>query len=195
MHYFDILFAGLGLVFFIGGFRRGLIGEIVRLAGVIVAFALALSWYSRVYMYASEWIQISPHTLTALSFIGVFIAVLCLVLAAGWFLRRLVRETVFGGIDRIFGGILGVLKIAVIAWVFVASVHASPFSGTKESLSNSRVYSLLKRIGPGLKVPHIAIPRDAVRDRIGGISEKIRTGISSRSRDTVIFHKDSASKP
>jgi uncharacterized membrane protein required for colicin V production len=189
MHYFDIIIAAVALIFFITGFKRGLIGELVRLIGVVIAFIVAISLYTQVYALLVQRLPFSRAAVTAISFIGLFFAALLVVLAAGWLLRRVVQATLFGGLDRILGGIVGVCKVVVIVWVFVMSVEASPFQRTRTSLAASYVYSLLKDIGPDIHVPSIALPRQTVGNALDSLPRKIRARVNAMSSDSVIIHE------
>jgi membrane protein required for colicin V production len=105
---------------------QGFFREAFRLAGLVVGYLLAAWWYHSL----AEWF--APHLKTVwigeiASFLIIFFAVLLLAGGAGRITRWMMKEAGLTTIDRILGGVLGVLKgVLVVAVVLTAMAAFAP---------------------------------------------------------------------
>ena len=155
MHSLDIIASVILCVFLFFGMKDGLIEGIFQLLAAIGGFAGAILWYPMVYDKL-DFIKISAHNLTVISFVICFFILLCAILLIGWTIKKLIHLTPLGWIDRLLGGILGMLKAAILIWIFVLSVIFLPQSKLKSSFTGSYTYKILKDIPIRLSLPKFA---------------------------------------
>ncbi len=166
LHPFDIILAVIGLLFVVIGMYRGLIHEAFRLLAVFAGFAVAIGFYRRIY-YHIGFLPISDSARLVAGFIVLFLGGVLGVLLLGWAVEKVVHLTVLGWVDRLFGGIFGLLKILLVAWIFVRSAESSPFTSQKQSLRQSYTYRLLASVPPKLTLPYLRRHREAIRMKMG----------------------------
>ncbi|MBZ5550367.1 MAG: CvpA family protein [Acidobacteriia bacterium] len=105
---------------------QGFFREAFRLAGLVVGYLLAAWQYHRL----AEWF--APHLKSVwigeiAGFLVIFFAVLIVAGLAGRIARWVMKETGLTTIDRILGGVLGLLKgVLVVAVVLTAMAAFAP---------------------------------------------------------------------
>ena len=108
-----IVVAGLG----IAGLRQGLIRTVFGIAGLIGGIFLAGRYYdelaARVFPSSAYWSNIAAYAIIA-------VATLVVAGVLGWLLAKLVNFAALGWVDKLVGGILGV----VIGGLLCAAVLA-----------------------------------------------------------------------
>jgi membrane protein required for colicin V production len=108
-----IVVAGLG----IAGLRQGLIRTVFGIAGLIGGIFLAGRYYdelaARIFPSSAYWGNIAAYAIIA-------IATLLVAGVVGWLLAKLVNFAALGWVDKLVGGILGV----VIGGLLCAAVLA-----------------------------------------------------------------------
>lgn len=136
MSTFDIILAALLLFGFVRGLFKGLFVEIASLVGLIggVYGAIHFSFYVGDFLNQKlDWDQqYITYTAFALTFIGIVVA----VSLAGKLLTKIANFAALGILNKILGGIFGMLKIALIISVvlsfFMKINNAIPFVSKKQ---------------------------------------------------------------
>jgi uncharacterized membrane protein required for colicin V production len=160
MHTLDIFFL-IGAAFFVFvGIRRGLVGEIFRLAAIIAGFFAGFLYYPDL---AAVLNIASPYLSTAVSFSIIYIAVFMLVLGAGWIVRKIVHLTPLGWFDYLFGGIIGLAKTAIIFWIICLSFATFPASMKKFHFKHSLVYKAYTALPAMMKIDRMIEVRNSLR--------------------------------
>ena len=127
MTWFDYAVLGvIGLSMTLGGFR-GLVREMISLAGWIAAAVLASTFASQL----AGWIPASvstPVLRVALAFVIVFLAVVLAFALAGWLLSVLIKAAGLGLADRILGATFGLARgmLIVLVAVMLAGLTVLP---------------------------------------------------------------------
>ena len=119
MTVFDYAFLGLLAVMAILGFWRGLISEVLAIAGWILAFIVARMFAGEAAVLFVDWLS-EPAFAYLAAFVLLFMVVLIAVAIVRYVLRALIRAVGLGFIDRGFGAIFGMVKAVVIACLLVA---------------------------------------------------------------------------
>ncbi|WP_310644202.1 CvpA family protein [Limnohabitans sp.] len=119
-----ILLAVLGLSFLLG-IWRGLVHEVLSLAGWIVAFFVSQMYAPR----AAAWLPMegsSQMLRYAAGFVTVFVAVLIATVFLSWLIRKMVSAVGLGPLDRLLGAVFGLLRGLVILLAVTVVVGMTP---------------------------------------------------------------------
>lgn len=119
MTVFDFAFLGLVVVLAILGFWRGLVSEVLALAGWVLAFIAARLFAGEAGSLFVNWVS-EPAFAYVAGFALVFAAVLVLVAICRYLLRALIRAVGLGFVDRGLGAVFGGVKAVAIAGLLVA---------------------------------------------------------------------------
>lgn len=118
MTWFDYAVLGvIGLSLLLGAFR-GLVKEMISLAGWIVAAVVASTFASQF----AEWVPAgvsNPVLRVAITFVIVFLAVVLFSAVVGWILSMLIKAAGLGLADRILGAMFGLARGVLIVLVTV----------------------------------------------------------------------------
>ena len=123
-----ILLAVLGLSLLLG-LWRGLVQEVLSLAGWVAAFYLSQ-------MYAPQtaaWLPMegsSQMLRYAAGFVVVFLAVLVATALVSWTLKKLLSAVGLGLLDRMFGSVFGLMRGVVLLLVVTVFVGMTPMRET-----------------------------------------------------------------
>lgn len=121
MHAFDIVIISIAGFFLIRGIFRGFIKEFFSIIGVFVGFFAALMFYRSVVQLLSAWITNEGY-LSVLSFMVIFLFVYVTISVSGVIIKYLLKITILGWVDRIFGAVFGALKGGLIAAVLLLAL-------------------------------------------------------------------------
>ena len=124
-----ILLAVLGLSLLLGVWR-GLVQEVLSLAGWVVAFYVSQMYAPR----AAAWLPMegsSQMLRYAAGFVVVFIAVLVATVLVSWVVKKLVSAVGLGPLDRLLGSLFGLLRGVVILLAVTVIVGMTPMRETE----------------------------------------------------------------
>lgn len=95
------------------GFFRGLVQEISVIVGLVIGVIIAANYYLSLSRLISQWVH-TPLYSRIISFLLILVASYWLIRIGGNLLHRLVSVVYLGSLDRVLGGVFGVLKGSVI---------------------------------------------------------------------------------
>jgi membrane protein required for colicin V production len=163
MNSFDIFVVACILIFLCFGLWRGAAKQILSLIGLGVGVYLALRWHSGLAGYipfGSEALRLP------IAFALIVILVMVLAYFVGWAVTKLVSAIGLGWLNRLFGGIISLLKAALVI-LAVAILLVEILPGQSQTLRNSKVLPwVLKAESAVVSL----IPEDARRT----VNEKLR---------------------
>ncbi len=107
MHWLDIVLIVILLINVIFGFWQGFIRACFSLAGIVIGIILASNYYSS--LAESLGFISNPGTANIVAFVLIMIAVAVVAMITALLLRKLLEVIKLGCIDRIAGGILGLI--------------------------------------------------------------------------------------
>lgn len=119
-----ILLAVLGLSMLLG-LWRGLVQEVLSLAGWVAAFFVAQIYAPK----AAAWLPMegsSQMLRYAAGFVTVFIAVLIATVLVSWMVKKLVSAVGLGPLDRLLGSLFGLLRGMVVLLAVTVVVGMTP---------------------------------------------------------------------
>ncbi len=164
MTVFDIVLASFLVLGFISGFIKGLFSEIASLVAVMLGIYVAIhfSYYAEDFLSDSilGW---NSRTNKIVGYIITFLGVVLLVIFTGKILTKMADITALGLVNKILGGLFGVLKTALIfsfIFVFMDKIKTKiPFL-TEKMKEESVMYAPIKIIAPTIFPSVIEQPED-----------------------------------
>jgi membrane protein required for colicin V production len=150
MHAFDVIFGVMALILIFLGIKRGFIEEVMRLAAIVTGFLGALALYRHVSPYLS-FLSLSPHVITVISFLIVFFCIAFAIVCVGKLLKKMVKLTMMGWLDRLCGACVGAIKVFFLGWIFVIIASSIPVPTLRYFFKGSNAYSFFVAISPALK--------------------------------------------
>lgn len=150
MTWVDYAVFGVIAVSVLWGAWRGLVREIISLAGWVIAFLAANLFAAPVSDLLPAALE-NPKLRTAAAFAAVFLGALVLATLAGLVLSKLVKAVGLGGLDRLLGALFGLARagLVVAALTLLAGLTSLP---TQPAWKQSLTGGLLAQAGNALRV-------------------------------------------
>jgi membrane protein required for colicin V production len=149
VNWIDLLSLAVLAVFFIAGLVKGLIREIMTLAGVIVSFLAALHLAGLAAPWIEKWVVLPSRISLFVGFLLVFVALLVVFHILGYVIYRVVRATPLTFLDRLAGGIFGLCKASLIIFLVLLVISLVPMSRSAASrLSDSYAFRTARWAAP-----------------------------------------------
>ena len=126
--------------FCVKGFFRGFIMEALTLVGLVLAYFIALREMSALATVIAKAVRLPPMVITSVSFFIIFILI---VLFCRWMagaLRKLIKWTFLGWLDRGGGVLFGALKGALVASLLALLISLIPFPDNVESVKEKSFF-------------------------------------------------------
>jgi membrane protein required for colicin V production len=149
MNIIDIVLLILFAWFAFQGFRKGFIIELASL------IALILGIYTAIYFsgYASDFLvnsmDMDNDYVPVTSFVITFIIVVLIVYVLGRILEKFVNMIALGFLNKLAGGVFGILKAALFISVFIVILnHYNINFISSEKKDNSLLYEPVEEIAP-----------------------------------------------
>ena len=123
----DWIFLGVLTVSMFIGLVRGLIKEIVSLAGLVLAFILAKEYATPM----GEWFDFileSPLARYGAAFATIFFGVLVVSALIGWILAKIIQFAALKFMDHLMGGLFGFLRGLVLLLVVTFVTDQTPLA-------------------------------------------------------------------
>ncbi len=151
MNYIDIILIIPIIWFAYQGFKRGLIIELASLIALILGIYAALYFSG----YAADFLvnnfEMGPQYVPVIAFIITFIVVVVLVHLLGRILEKLVNMVALGFLNKLTGGIFGIMKaVLFISIILMVIHHFNNEFVSKEKQDNSLLYKPIAGIAPFL---------------------------------------------
>ena len=169
MNYIDIIIIIPLLWGLYKGFSKGLIIE----AATLISFALAVWGGIKFHDFLSVWMHDSldwtSKYLPVISFAVIFIGILILVFSLAKLIQRFVKAVALGFVNKLAGGIFGMLKFGLILSVLIfvlnaieKTIQVIPAETKKSSLLYEPIGKIAPMIIPGLEgsklCPSLTLP-------------------------------------
>jgi len=151
MNTVDIILSLLLLYGLVRGFFRGLLTELASLIGIIAGIYGAVHFSHFLGEFLSDHIDWQIQYINLVSFAITFVLILFLVSLVGKMLTKVAAFAALGIVNKLLGGIFGLMKFA-----FIASVIIMFFKATNErieivedsTIEESILYDPVERIAP-----------------------------------------------
>jgi len=126
--------AALGLV-------RGFLKEVISIAALVVGLVLAGQLYRPAAGLFTRWVE-APEVRSWMGFVAVFLAVLVLAGIGIWVADRILKFAALKWVDRLLGGLFGLVRGWLVATVLVLAMGAFSFGARTLQRSTFAPYLL-----------------------------------------------------
>ena len=123
MQIIDIIFGALLVVGLIMGLVKGLVKQVASLSGLVCGLLVGRAFYMPVGGFFVKIFKLSVEASHITAFILILILVPLLFSLVGWLLSKLLSAISLGWINRLLGGIVGVLKFALLAGIIITGIE------------------------------------------------------------------------
>jgi membrane protein required for colicin V production len=106
----DLLLIALPLLGAIGGFRHGMVKEISGIIGLIAAIYAAINLSDWAKGFIRPYVEWTDNIVSFAAFVGVLLGVMLVVALFAKLIESLLGFMMLGGINRIIGAVVGMLK-------------------------------------------------------------------------------------
>src|SRR5256885_6704713 len=132
----DWMICAVVLLNVIAAAMQGFFTEALSMAGLIVGYVVAAWQYRRLAEWFESFLK-NPWLAEILGFLIIFFAIVLLFGLAAKIARWVMKETGLSGFDRFLGGVLGLLKGALMVAVILMGMTA--FTPTSKMLEKSQL--------------------------------------------------------
>ncbi len=154
MNSLDIGILSIAAIFFIKGFFRGFVYELITIAGLILGYLISITYLSLLTVLILNFFPTFPESVVKLvSFFILFVGTNLLLRLVANILTKTLKVAMLGWLNRLFGGVMGVVKSIFILGIIVFVINLIPFSTTfmeQFEVKDSLLYPLLEAVGPKL---------------------------------------------
>lgn len=150
MNYIDIIIGVVILFGFVRGIMRGLIIEIASIIGLVIGIYGAIHFSYIIGDYMGPKLDWDKGYTDLTAFAITFVVIVVLVALLGKMLTKVASVAALGLVNRIMGGVFGVLKYVIIIGamvVFVDRTNKSFSLFNEDTIEKSVLYNPVKEVG------------------------------------------------
>ena len=145
-NWLDIILVVILVIAFVLGIIKGLVRQIIGILAVVIGFVLGLAYYP----YTASIFHPLAAKDSIANFLG-FLLIFLAIILLGWFVSRLFAKVMKGSVkvaNHFLGGILGLLKGALICGVLVFALLVFPMN--VEALKGSSLAPYCAKVTKGV---------------------------------------------
>jgi len=153
MNYLDIVLGALLLIGLIRGIMKGLFVELASLVAIIAGIYGAIRFSFYVGDFLQEKVSLAPQYIKLIAFAITFIGIILGISLLGKLLTKVAKFAALGLVNRILGGVFGLLKFAMIASgiiMFIGPLNDTLGIVKKETIEGSILYKPVQAIAPAV---------------------------------------------
>ena len=157
MNWLDIVIGFFLLIAFIDGYRKGLIMQLVILAGVLIAVIFSGKLAEVIMPVLERITNYTPETLHVASYILAFIAIALVAILVGRLVETIINVIFLGFFNRLLGGVIAMATTVII---FSLAINLLLILDTNEQIfneqtrNNSFFFERVEVVVPAI-VPHL----------------------------------------
>lgn len=126
MNIFDILILVILVAFILKGLLRGLMKELCTLVGLLSGALLAFNFHQPLAASMKSSFSLPEQLCAILAFLAIFLLTMLLFSLIGMVLSRYVKLMYVGGLNRVAGGLFGLLQGIIIVSLLVFALTLRP---------------------------------------------------------------------
>jgi membrane protein required for colicin V production len=150
MNAIDISIGVLLVIGLVRGLQKGFILELTALLAIVLGIIGAFLFADDVQVYVDQYLDWESKYIQLTSFILTFLCIVILISLIGNALTKLINLIALGMLNRLLGGLFGVLKMSLIVLVLVLIVSSLDnkigFLKDKEVIETSVAYAFFSGI-------------------------------------------------
>ena len=154
MNPIDIGILSVSAIFFVRGLFRGFVYELVTVVGLILGYIISITYLSLLSAFILTYFPSLPTSVVSIvSFFVLFVGTNLILRLIANILTKTLKIAMLGWLNRLLGGILGLLKCIIILSIIVFVLDMIPFSESllqREEVQSSILYPVFELIGPRL---------------------------------------------
>ncbi len=151
MNTLDIIITALLLFGFVRGLMKGLFVEITSIVSLVIGVYGAIHFSHFLGDMLKNSLEWDEKYITLVAFAGTFVVIILIIALAGKILTKIADFASLGILNKILGGIFGIMKIGLIlsvVFIFFGKLNDTiPFI-KKENLEESVLFNPVKKIAP-----------------------------------------------
>lgn len=130
----DILILVVLAVFLIKGLLRGLLKEVCSLLGLVLGGIFAFTFNLPLAQLLQDSAGLPAQISVWAAFLAIFFGVVIVFAVLGFVLHRFVKIILLGGVNRLAGGIFGLIQAVVILAMLVLALGSQPAPATARQM-------------------------------------------------------------
>lgn len=150
----DIIIVVLIILGLVRGFMRGLFVEIASLVALLAGLYGAIHFSNYAATFLEEHFEWDEQYINIVSFAITFLVIVILISLAGKALTKLANFAALGIFNKVFGGVFGAIKTALILSVLIIIYEKMTFQDEEQSLPNwaegSALYTPIRELAPSI---------------------------------------------
>jgi membrane protein required for colicin V production len=154
MNSLDLGILIIASIFFVRGVFRGFVFELVTVVGLILGYIISITYLSLLSGYILSFFPSFPESVVNLvSFFILFVGTNLLLRFVSNIITKTLKIAMLGWLNRILGGVLGMIKSIIIMSILVFVIDMMPFSSyllEQGEVQTSDLYPVLNALGPRL---------------------------------------------
>ena len=177
MNYLDIVILVVAGGFAVRGLIRGVLMEVFTLVGLLIGYLVALRQMSVVTALLENWLNLKPPITGIIGFILIFGIIITAFRLIGGLLKKFMKWTFLGWLDRGLGALFGLFKGVLICSLVIMLIGMIPWPGAfEDNQESSLLYNPVRGVAPAVfnVIKHV-FPK--TKD----FYEEVREGVSEKS--------------
>lgn len=138
MNWLDFVLGLIVLLSVIGGLRAGLIREVMGLVALVLGLLCGLWFYGLPAAWVAPYFS-SKQLANGLGFFLIFGGIVALGALVIWLLEKLLKAARLTWLNRLLGGVFGLLRAALVATVIIMALMAFSEKPPPSSVAHSRL--------------------------------------------------------
>ncbi len=144
----DLVIFIIFFYFILSGYKAGLISQISKIFGLIVAIVFAINQFEEFMVYLDPYLDIPPQALQIVSFIIIFIFFNIIIHIISVFFKKIVNFLYLAPLDHIAGAAFGIVKGGVFAYFMVFILNEVPYEVITNLIGSSYFSGPLLELTP-----------------------------------------------
>lgn len=150
MNPLDIVLLILFIPGIIRGLRKGILEQAISLVGIVLGVWLAFRYHDKVGAWLQTLMTASESIIQVVSFAGILVAVILVVLIISRLLTRLAEMATLGWLNRVLGMVFALATTALVLGILIIlfdTVNTKLELVTSPILTESLLYGVLRDLG------------------------------------------------
>jgi membrane protein required for colicin V production len=148
----DIVLIIILIVGAVAGYKKGFLSELFTLLGIILGVLAGFKLMGAAMLMLDEHYDINENVLPYVAFGVVFLIVVIGVSLLGKIFKSSLEKTLLGSVDKLAGGLLGVLKTAFMLSVLIWITSSLNINVPERFTEDAWLYPTVARFAPAVTV-------------------------------------------